>query len=354
MPTSSLVSDTQAISITHPSLFIPQTECRHSPISAIDDSGQIQLSDSLAHLHPDTKLYLLTELQSGRITQARRVALCYTYGRVYLECIKKDYAKAHPILCHDEGCRLCGRAISRLAKWLRNRDSHELYSDATQFGIELSLPWSGTKRAGLAYLLHSAKRLAKALAHSSPSAVSTLSHAVLDPSTSEVRVRMCVQGCHPSFYPIRAAWAKIEPTGRITTERKLDPEKLLQWTFEGAQSLLMLPGDLRSSILLPIRGLRYIRTSGHFYRPVSKAILDKIRAERKSEDHAAGCPCCHSELVAKQDHLGDTIQNIQERYSVVDWGRSDIAERLKSMRDNRANCIDLGPMELQRSRYGPN
>lgn len=388
------------IPLTHPQLNELQTERFHAPITQVSRSGEIQLTEAFEYHRHSTKQYLLAEVALGRIKAATRVAYCYTRGKVYEACETGDFARAHPNLCHNKGCLLCGLPCSQLASWMGRRDPYALYSDPDQFGIELSIPEDSddkprrktpatksqarsasdlhpatdetdgdpcgqlrmlrpalrsnalARRKGINRILVSAKKLTLLLKGATGS---TFTHAVVD-ATGPVRVRIIAHRCDPSYHRILALWRRIEPSGTVSTERKMEPVRLYEWAFEGAAPLLLLDGAVRSAILAPLRGTRLTRTAGGFYRPACKTRLKALRDAAKAARHAKGCPRCSSPVHEMIDHCGDTIEAINARYPVVDWGAAK-DPRLISIRHNRNNCelfSSGASSSTSESRYGPN
>lgn len=341
------------ILLTDPRLHELQTERHHSPVTEVRD-GEIYLTEAFSHLHPDAQLYIVTKACAGELTQAARLAYCYTRGRVYEICVEGDFARAHPNLCHDKGCRTCATPESRLRTWLGRHDWRILSADDAQFGVELEIAsdddtpvgrWRGMQR-----LLSYAKKFTALLSCDT----STFTHAVID-SAGPLRARLLIHNGDHRYHKLQSLWRRIVPLGTIRTKHDLTIAKLYEWAFEGTAPLLLRDGATRAHYLTPMHSRRLSRISGQFYRPLSAKHLREMREANKKERHARGCPCCHGKVIDKIDHQGDTIEAINERYAVVDWGSHD--PRLVSTvpyRNKYPRSANNTAEWAAESRYGPN
>lgn len=322
----------------------------NSPIHEVtltltDESGRIILHPYFAsRLRSEIASYVLAEAIAGRTKQALRVAYCFTRGVVYAKCPTGHYAKAHPNLCHDPGCFLCGTAKSRLMVWMRTRNEDKLIHDTTQFGIELFAP--GLTRVKLR---KAANKFIKSLGPAS--SVSVLKHEVIE-KDGVTAIRLAIHGlANPNYSRLASQWSN----GYLTLQRSLLPKALLQWTFKGAEDLLLQSGAIRSRVLAECRG-RWSRTTGTFYSPLGAIQLAEIREKRKKDPAHCQCPTCKATLIEipLPERHNETIDEVNARYPIVDWS----AQRPIATAANSHSVKPLPPMYEPRPRfqprYGPN
>lgn len=298
------------------------------------------LAERYRHLQPSTQQFILAEHALGRTANALRVANCWTSGTVYEICENDDFVRAHPNLCHDDGCLCCGLAYSQMWTWTGNRDREKLFHDDNQFGIELTIP-GVTGRKGRNRMFKSYKKFI--LVISDGEETSTQSHDVVEVADRSRR-RIAVHACTWRWTKLNAAWKVIEPTGTLTVHRNMAARETLTWTFLGAEPLLALDGGSRSMILAAFRNSRLSRTTGEFYRPLSKLQLLARAERRKSDPSTCQCPRCKGKILSipEEKRFSQPIDTLNDRYC-VDWSAQDpFYQRRPKPIANRALAISMG------------
>ena len=229
--------------------------------------------------------------------------------------------KASLMRCHDAYlCNNCasGRVISWA--WLKTRDVSHLKT-LRQVAVELSLPRdpTSTDRANEDRLVALAKQLTPAL-----SLTSAVRMAALPTNHAQFTTLRIIWVGDLRWDQISRAWKAIAgESAFVSALRRFIPDDpnyrlcdIFKWVMAGMEPIALLTEEERQGVKGRFRGSRRINSCGPDYKRLSKAELERRKAEYQARKGEDSCPCCGELMVtmAEEDQVPMTIEDLQEKY----------------------------------------
>lgn len=321
------------LSTTDPIFSIPDPN--YSLTAHDEDTGELILAERYRlHLVHDTQSYVLELCRLGLEREAGYVASCCTRGMVLYRCPSGDYSQAVLHTCHDPGCRFCGRGRSRLITWARTHNIDRVTSEHLQ-SFELVFTAKEPKYRRQAMLHKFARSLGLE--------VSTLIHDCVDPA-SVTKVRIAIHGRPFTILRLRALWSQACPGGFINRCQQELGTKQLEWVFSGLEPMLLLDGAARAKTRASLKGSRLIRTTGQWFRPMTKDELAAFNLAHAAHEDGQLCPKCKLhvlEHVPLEKRITLSADEIESQYDYVRWGGGESPFHQRRVIANRPLAISF-------------
>lgn len=264
--------------------------------------------------------------RQGQFKRASYLANCRRFGTRTGKCKCGRFVEAACMRCHDWTCPDCGQRRYRLLQWAATHDIDRIINEA-QTAIELVLPKPrphlDSEIAFQHWHCYQAELLAKKLFRQLGG--STLRSSVVDPNSSDTRVRVLFHGACPPLPLLTAAWKKIAGAGAwLRLRLDLDATQALGWTFAATEAVLMLTGSTRAKVRQEFEHFHLIRTSGTHYRAMTKNEIAERHAAHLANE--ALCPVCKDgtiiDRIPWKDRVSEPIEDIEACGAIVRWAGS--------------------------------
>jgi hypothetical protein len=290
--------------------------------------GKLQLGPRYRDVSHAQSDYILWLVRLGRESYALRVAGCFRLGSVRRRCRRGHFAVAYHLRCYDPLCHFCARSTCRLWPWLAKRNIEGVLARA-HTGIELALPRLVGESLGAAH--DRIQSLASILLSSVSDSVS---HTVLDPNVTDIKLRILVAD-HADRKDLIRRWRQIAGWDAWLRVRYARPgaevKELFRWCFSALEPAATMSGRTRAELRVALDGRRLVRTTGTLYHVLPK---EQIKAQCEAHDHAdpSQCPLCQDllENVPQAERRIDEKVAIIASYEHVWWssGNNPVSERV--------------------------
>jgi hypothetical protein len=316
----STLTSSSAITESHPDLNTPQTDYS---VVHFNEDGTPYLTDRYLNLCRVTRLYVLALARIGSepaLAIAQRTADCCRAGHVSKRCKRGKFAIAHRHHCGDHYCVSDSSGKYKFFKWAAKRD-HAVFQmphEALEIRFREHRPKQNTHSKKMYALRTATNTLVSKLTKDSVSVVAFAERIEDD----AIRVVFPGKGSY-SYTALKKILDELGFDNLTAVIKRGTTEELFWWAFGGFHDVVAtMDADAKAALRVALIDYHTITTTGSLYSALSKEEM------LVADNSPCKCPVCKDhdlEVVPLEERHTERIEDIYDRYEIVDWSREHLS-----------------------------